>query len=426
VLTSEPSAPARRPHKIRSRKAAWLSALAVGAVLIPATVTTTASADPKPTIEAVQAKVDQLNNRAGLLAEQYNAGVIALDEAKRAAESARAKAAAQQAAVHEQQQRVEALAVAAFRSGGVDNALALMTSEDPEGFIRRADTLRQINRAQGDVLRDTRIARQRAEVASTEAKQREAAVDARAKDLARSKGEVEKILAQQETLLNGLKAEERQRLAELQRQREEAALRAAQVAAQAEAARQEAARQAAARAEAARQEAAARAAREAARKPVVVPSQPSAPAPAPAPPPPPPPPAPAPAPPPPPPAPAPAPAPASKAKIAVDAALSQLGKPYVWGAAGPNSYDCSGLTMWAYAKAGIRLSHYTGYQWNEGRHVSRDQLLPGDLVFFYPDHHHVGIYIGGGKVVHAPHTGDVVKITAIQYMPFSGAVRVVG
>jgi cell wall-associated NlpC family hydrolase len=82
--------------------------------------------------------------------------------------------------------------------------------------------------------------------------------------------------------------------------------------------------------------------------------------------------------------------------------------------------------MWAYAKAGVRLSHYTGAQVNEGRRVSQSQLMPGDLVFFYADYHHVGIYIGNGQFVHAPQTGDVVKISPLSSRVVTAAVRVVG
>lgn len=113
-----------------------------------------------------------------------------------------------------------------------------------------------------------------------------------------------------------------------------------------------------------------------------------------------------------------------KAVQALRAALTKLGRPYVWGAAGPTSFDCSGLTMWAYQQVGINLPHYTGSQWNAGTHVSRSRLQPGDLVFFYPDRHHVGLYIGGGKMLHAPHTGDVVRIANVDDRPFAGAVRV--
>jgi cell wall-associated NlpC family hydrolase len=113
-----------------------------------------------------------------------------------------------------------------------------------------------------------------------------------------------------------------------------------------------------------------------------------------------------------------------KAAEATRWALTQQLKPYVWGAEGPNSFDCSGLVMWAYQKVGISLPHYTGDQWTAGTHVSRNELRPGDLVFFYSDLHHVGIYIGAGLMVHAPQTGDVVHITTIDNRPFVGGVRI--
>lgn len=113
-----------------------------------------------------------------------------------------------------------------------------------------------------------------------------------------------------------------------------------------------------------------------------------------------------------------------KAKIAVDAALSKLGSPYVWAAAGPDTFDCSGLTMWAWAQAGVQLPHYTGDQIQMGTRVDKSELQPGDLVFFYPDVSHVGMYIGDGKMVHAPQPGDVVKISNIDDFPFAGATRV--
>jgi cell wall-associated NlpC family hydrolase len=120
----------------------------------------------------------------------------------------------------------------------------------------------------------------------------------------------------------------------------------------------------------------------------------------------------------------------SQGDIAADFALSQIGKPYQWGAVGPSTYDCSGLAMVAWSQAGVSLLHYTGDQWNEGAHVSLSDMQRGDLIFYATNNadpatiHHVGIYIGGGQMVDAPYTGVDVRIDSI-YQPGQpiGAVR---
>jgi peptidoglycan DL-endopeptidase CwlO len=106
-------------------------------------------------------------------------------------------------------------------------------------------------------------------------------------------------------------------------------------------------------------------------------------------------------------------------------ALTRIGDPYVWGGAGPTDFDCSGLTMWAYAQVGISLEHFTGDQWNEGVHVSRSQLEPGDLVFFFADISHVGMYIGDGLMVDAPSAGQDVQVQPIFWDDYVGAVKVI-
>jgi cell wall-associated NlpC family hydrolase len=106
-------------------------------------------------------------------------------------------------------------------------------------------------------------------------------------------------------------------------------------------------------------------------------------------------------------------APPSTHSGAADAALGQLGTPYVWAGSQPGGFDCSGLVMWAFAQVGVSLPHSSYAQYGYGVPVSRDQLEPGDLVFF-DGLGHVGIYIGGDQFVHAPHTGDVVKISSLD------------
>lgn len=111
------------------------------------------------------------------------------------------------------------------------------------------------------------------------------------------------------------------------------------------------------------------------------------------------------------------------AASAVAFARAQLGKPYVFATSGPNTFDCSGLTMAAWASAGVRMPHYSGSQATMFPRVSWEQLKPGDIVAFYGDLHHVGLYIGGGMMIHAPQTGDVVKIAPAWRDTFRWGVR---
>lgn len=120
---------------------------------------------------------------------------------------------------------------------------------------------------------------------------------------------------------------------------------------------------------------------------------------------------------------------ATQGDAAANWALSQLGRPYLWGGSGPDAYDCSGLTMVAWAHAGVALLHWTGYQWIEGPRVPLGNLQRGDLVFYATDTsdpatiHHVGIYIGNGMMVDAPYTGAFVRIDSIYDPGLIGAVR---
>ncbi|MFJ8820177.1 NlpC/P60 family protein [Streptomyces sp. NPDC102467] len=114
----------------------------------------------------------------------------------------------------------------------------------------------------------------------------------------------------------------------------------------------------------------------------------------------------------------------SRVQAAISFAQNALGSPYVWGATGPNAFDCSGLTQAAYRAAGVSLPRTTYAQINAGQRISRSQLQPGDLVFFYSGISHVGLYIGNGQMIHAPNPSAPVRIAPIDQMPFVGAARV--
>jgi cell wall-associated NlpC family hydrolase len=107
----------------------------------------------------------------------------------------------------------------------------------------------------------------------------------------------------------------------------------------------------------------------------------------------------------------------------VDAAIAQIGKPYQWGGSGPGSFDCSGLTMWAWSHAGVGLPHNSGAQYSATVRVDRDDWAPGDLLFFGSPIHHVGIYIGNGQMVEAPYSGQTVRTNSASRSDYVGAGR---
>lgn len=354
--------------------------------------------------------------RAAAAGERANAARLELvrltqesDTARVAADAAREKAAQTTLALSR-------YAAEVFQGGGGISQLDLVLGGDPRDTLDRAAGLDAVGDRQAQVMREADAARQLSHVAdqaAQEARDRQASAasaaqqaaaqaqsqaDAATAQAAAVSQREDQAVAQLATLRNtsaslererqaGLAAQEQARIEAENRRRAEAAAEAARVAAERERARQAAAAAAAA----------AQAAAEAARRP------PSAPAPAP------------------PPATKPAvvPAPSGGVAAVLAFARAQLGEPYAWGAAGPDSWDCSGLTMMAWARAGVSLSHYTGSQWGQTARVPLAQLQAGDLVFYGSSgssSYHVGLYIGGGRMIHAPRTGDVVKVSSIYYM----------
>ncbi len=386
-------------------------------------------------IADARTRLDALNVKVDLAVEDYAEGKIALDKATKRTQLARARVVRSQQHLSKQQATFSTLAGAAYRSGGANAFISLMTTSSPQTFLDKAQALDNISRNQALQVQSLRAANRALRV--QHAANDKALADQRriAAKLDETKAAIEKDVAEQEQLLRRLEDDEAKRIRaerEAERKRQIAlaaaraerarkarieALRRARVAAEAQARLESAGREraaAAAAAEAAAQqaeaEAAGRESDQAAAEATTAANEPDPPA--------------SPSPPPPPsPSPDPSDSGGSRADIVVKAAYSQLGKPYKWGADGPDSYDCSGLTMWAWAKAGVSLPHSSRAQINSGRRVARSEARPGDLMFFGSPIHHVGIYIGGGSMIAAPQTGSFVSVRNANRGDYVGAVR---
>nr|WP_238345684.1 NlpC/P60 family protein [Actinopolymorpha cephalotaxi] len=343
-------------------------------------------ADPSTrSIGEVRQQVDALYEKAEKVTEQANElgdKMTAINRRVRTLD----------ADVTRQQQRVSALrgdigqfAAAQYRAGNVDMTAQLAVSKNPNEYLARMRTVKVVDAQQGDMLRQLqegqkRLAEQRAARSAELASYREAKsqADARRKTAVRNAAEAK-------ALLERLTAEQKRRIA------------AAERAAQEKAAREQAARD---RAQSRSNRSTGGGGRSTPKTDI-----PSNPGPAPA------------------PAPAPAPSGSGRGATALAFAKAQLGEPYVFGADGPNSWDCSGLTMGAWRAAGVSLPHSSRSQYAISTKISKSQLQIGDLVLFYSDRHHVGIYAGNGMVIHAPRPGKTVEYIKMKYMPYAGAVR---
>ena len=383
-LLSPCPAPVRRTARLLAATALVLSTTA-GTVAL--TSLQPASADVAADIATSQTQLDQLNAQAEAASERFNKGRIDLEAAQRSADTAQAALAQQDVEVATLRTQIGAFAAQAYRTGGPVSQLGLWTSQgSAQAILNGLSMLDVVAQRQSDAMAALNAARARQQIAATAAK---AAAGQAATVLATLDADRQAVVdaaTRGQQVLAALQAQQAQLIA------------AARDAAARQAAQQAAASLAAQAAGASTSLAAFRAQG----------SQPAAPA-----------------------APVAIGAASSgsqAATVAVRTALGQLGKPYVFGAAGPGSFDCSGLTMFAYAAAGISLPHYTGSQYATGRRIGLGELQPGDLVFF-DGLGHEGMYIGNGMMVHAPHSGDVVRTVAIAgywQSVFVGAVRVTG
>ena len=338
---------------------------------------------PKPTVEEIQKKVDRLYREAGVATQEYDRAKEATDRKRREVDRILDDVARRTEEINTARRALGSYAAAQYRAGAVGPTATLIFADSPQDYFDQTHLMDRLSERQRTAVAEYESRRAAAAKQRTEATRRLAELTASQKELSASKQTVQRKLAEARTLLARLTAEEKARLAELERRREAEARRKAEERAKAEAERR-------------RQEEAARPTPSPTPTPTPTPTTPP---------------------------PSGGTSYAAKAAEALAFARAQIGKPYVWGATGPSSYDCSGLTQASWRAAGVDLPRTTWDQVEVGSRVATADLLPGDLVFFYDDISHVGIYIGDGKMIHAPKPGAYVREESIYYMPIYGSVR---
>jgi cell wall-associated NlpC family hydrolase len=375
-------------------------------VLVAALVATTAVAvpaahagqlaDERAQAQALSDRIDALGQQESALAERYDSGAIALQRANaRVAASAKALASAKAGQAHTLK-LLEQAALEAYVGGGPQVALAdPVPLKNLNEALLRQEFEETLASSQADVLDQYRLA---AALASTAHQRLVAARNADASQLAKLDKYRQQVQGVQDQVVaaeNQVKGKIAVLVAQIRHQEllaEQAAAARAAAAERAAAARAAAAEQAAAAAARVRDEQALQAQQVQAQDLPAqqATSQPPTANPTFSPPP-----------------------SASGAAIAVAAAESRVGDPYVWGAAGPDAFDCSGLTMWAWAQAGANLPHFSGDQYYDTTHIPLSDLEPGDLVFPADPGQHVAMYVGNGEIVQAPYTGEDVQIVPL-------------
>ncbi|MGW7519289.1 NlpC/P60 family protein [Streptomyces sp. NPDC054796] len=364
-----------KPRPLTGSAARTALTLALAAAASTTAFQGSGHADPRPGSTAqVKAKVDKLHHEAEKATEAYNGAKEKADEAAEELEELRDQAARKQERLNATRDALGAHAAAEYRSGGVDPSLQLALSSSPENYLDRAAVAERAGARQADSVRrvgeQARGVRQlREEAAGTAASLKSAADSAR-----RHKRTVQSKLREAERLLDRLTPEKR---AEVLGDDGHGGAPDGPDGSDGSDGTARADRSGSGSGGGAREAT----------------------------------------------APATGVAPDSRAARAVSFARGALGKPYVWGATGPDAYDCSGLTQAAWKAAGVSLPRTTYTQIEAGRRIPRSGLAPGDLVFFYGSVSHVGLYIGEGRMIHAPRPGAPVRIAPIDEMPFSGATR---
>jgi peptidoglycan DL-endopeptidase CwlO len=310
-------------------------------------------AAPKPTVASVTAQLHKLARQNEQLSEQYNKAGIDVAAKQKQADKAAAAATQARKAYQASQRQVRLDTIEQYKGGGLETTAALLTSHSSQNYLDQLSTLSLMSTRRVTITQHLHVQKVAATKAAATARSLFAEATKNRKALGAARVNLKAQVAKYTKLLSQLNAAQRAKLLLIAQTKVKAVAQAPVSKSQ--------------------------------RKAQVKFATTS-----------------------------PAPAPSGRAGVAVRFALAQIGKPYVFAAAGPRAFDCSGLTMAAWGKAGVSLPHLARAQFGMGHAVSKSQLEPGDLVFFYSGIGHVAMYIGHGMVVHAPHTGDVVRIAPLS------------
>ncbi len=363
------------PTPIR-RASIWGGALlAASMMLAPAPGSAEPATAPlspfqKPTIHEVKAKIDTLNHEAEIAAEQMNTVTVQLQDARQVTRSLGADLDRRRDEVEALRSQVIGTSLADYQSSAsLSTTTAFLVADDPEDFLTDLANSAVAESQQADLL--TQLTEQQRQLASSEqqAAGQFEAVRVDKAELAEHRSELDAKVQQAQDILNDLEAAERQRLRALQQA--EAAVHPGD-----DPSREDPSR-------------------DAPRVATTDTAEPASDV-----------------------------ATSDRAAVAVSTALAQVGDAYVYGAVGPDAFDCSGLTMYAWAAAGVSIPHSSGLQTGVGTPVSISALMPGDLVFYYSPISHVGMYIGNGQIVHAANPSAPVEVVPLNLMPIAMAVRI--
>ena len=298
------------------------------------------SAQAKPDIDDVQAKVDRLYHEAEQASERYNDARIELKDLQADLGSLKADQDRQDARLGVVRGQVQDSIVRQYEGQSLAAVGQVVVSDDSQDFLAQLSTMSAFNDMQSQLFDEYATELKSLDIRTDATEKRAGEIAALEKKLAAEKKTADDKLAEAQDLLDDLKAEER-----------DAILSRGEV-----------------------------------RMPSDVPAS-------------------------------------GGAARAIAYAMAQVGKAYVYGAAGPNAFDCSGLTMMAWAQAGVALPHSSSAQFSSGPHIAESDLQPGDLVFYYSPISHVGMYIGNGMIVNAENPGAGIRVTSLHAMPYVGAVR---